>query len=285
MQYITPSPIIQCPGELCLTLSALAANSSDFFDSNTTLVFLEGNHTLDLDLVVSNISGSLMLSTDGLGTAAIIRCSSEASLKFFHIYQLQVSGLEFIGCSSKVEHVDQFTLEDSRFHGGNNDSALHLTRTDTSIIRSSFVYSRTGTYQSHVRVLDYARDKYNDFPWPNYPIIQSTSVRVGGALIVTNSTVSISNSSFENNTAKLGGAIFSQLESNITISNCKFINNSATGCSDDGCHGGALFVDSGCTVTTHNSAFINNIAEWGGGAAALFQGTFFDSAYNMFSGN
>ena len=50
VHYITPSPATQCPGESCLTLSTLAANSGDYFDSNTTLVFLEGSHTLDLEL-------------------------------------------------------------------------------------------------------------------------------------------------------------------------------------------------------------------------------------------
>ena len=84
MLYIAPSPYTQCPEELCLTLSILAANSSNYFDSNTTIVFLEGNHTHDSKLVVSNIDGSLMLLTNALGTAAII-CSGRASLEFINI--------------------------------------------------------------------------------------------------------------------------------------------------------------------------------------------------------
>ena len=285
VHYITPTP---CPAEdseeSCLTLSTLAANSSNYLNSNTTMVFLEGNHILDSGLVVSNIAGSLTLSTNGSGTAAII-CSGRASLEFSSITQLQISGLEFIGCSSKVERVDQFTLEDSRFHGGNDDSALHLTRTNTNIVCSSFVSNTAGTYQSHVEVLEYLRDNRNDFPYSHRDTIQSTSVRVGGALTVTSSTVNISSSRFESNTATVGGAIFSQLGSDMTISNSTFINNSAMGCNDNRCHGGALFIDSGCTVTAHNSTFIDNTAGYGGGAISLFQGTFIDSTRNVYSSN
>ena len=173
VHYITPSSTTQCPaGESCLTLSTLAANSSDYFDSNTTLVFLEGSHTLDSELVVSNINGSLVIvSTNGPGTAAIT-CSDEASLEFSDITQLQISGLEFIGCNSKVEVVDQFILEDSRFYGESDDSALHLNHANTNIVRSSFVSNTAGTYQRHVQVLAYMRDNNYDFSWP-YPNIQS----------------------------------------------------------------------------------------------------------------
>ena len=282
VHYITPT---QCPvEESCLTLSTLAANISNYLNSNTTIVFLEGNHILDSGLVVSNIDGSLTLSTNGSGTAAIV-CSENVSLEFSNITKLQISGLEFIGCSSKVERVDQFTLEDSRFHGGSDNSALHLTHTNTNIVCSSFVSNTAGTYQSHVEVLEYLRDNRYDFPYFYRPTIQSTSGRVGGALTVTSSTVNISSSRFESNTATVGGAIFSQLGSDMTISNSTFINNSATGCSDDRCHGGALFIDSGCTVTAHNSTFIDNTAGYGGGAISLFQGTFIDSTHNVYSSN
>ena len=282
VHYITPT---QCPvEESCLTLSTLAANISNYLNSNTTIVFLEGNHILDSGLVVSNIDGSLTLSTNGSGTAAIV-CSENVSLEFSNITKLQISGLEFIGCSSKVERVDQFTLEDSRFHGGSDNSALYLTHTNTNIVCSSFVSNTAGTYQSHVKVLEYLRDNRYDFYYSYRPTIQSTSARVGGALTVTSSTVNISSSRFESNTATVGGAIFSQLGSDMTISNSTFINNSATGGSDDRCHGGALFIESGCTVTAHNSTFIDNTAGYGGGAISLFQGTFIDSTHNVYSSN
>ena len=100
---------------------------------------------------MSNNGSLVIVSTNGSGTAAIT-CSDEASLEFSNITQLQVSGLEFIGCSIKVELADQFTVEDSGFHGGNNDSVLHLNYTDASIVRSYFVSNTAGTYKHHVGV-------------------------------------------------------------------------------------------------------------------------------------
>ena len=285
VHYIIPSPTTQCPEGSCLTLSTLAANSSYYSDPNTTMVFLEGSHTLDSELIVSKINGSLMLLTHDSGTADIL-CSDGTSLDFSDINHLQICGLEFIRCSVKVDLVKQFIMEDSIFRGGINSSALHINHTNTSIAGSSFVTNTAGTYQSQVGFLAlYSSNNISTLlSWP-CPNIQSTSTRVGGALIITSSTVNISSTYFDSNTAKIGGAIFSQLESNVNITNCIFINNSAIGCSDDGCLGGALFIDSGCTVTTHNSTFMNNTAGYGGGAIALFQGRFLDSVHNVFSRN
>ena len=284
--FITPSSTTQYAGESWLTLSTLATNSSGYFSSlhtNTTVIFLEGNHTFDSELVISNISGSLILLYNGLGTAAII-CNNEASMEFSHITQLKISGLEFIRCSSKVEHVDQFTLEDSNFLGQNSNSALLLNYTNANIIQSSFKANTIGTYQSLVGVLTNLRNYYDPF-LDLQPHVQFYGARVGGALVVTSSTVTISTSCFESNAAAIGGAIFLQMGSIIDINNCTFINNSATGCSDDSCHGGALFIDSGCTVSAHNSTFTNNTAEHSGGAIALFQGNVLESTHNAYSFN
>ena len=75
----------------------------------------------------------------------------------------------------------------------------------------------------------------------------------------------------------MGGAIFSEVGSNISINNSTFVSNSATDCRDVHCNGGALFIDSGSTVTAHNSTFTNNTSEFSGGAISLFQGTYIDT--------
>ena len=132
----------------------------------------------------------------------------------------------------------------------------------------AFLSNTVGTYHNHLRFLVNLSKSIG--PSLN---IQSYDARVGGALLVSNTNLTISNCSFENNSAQVGGAIFSELASNIFVSNCIFLNNNAIGCSDDWCYGtgGALFIDSDCTLTAHNSIFINNTSEFGGGAIAFFQ--------------
>ena len=51
---------------------------------------------------------------------------------------------------------------------------------------------------------------------------------IGGAVIATNSTVDISQSTFEDNGADLGGVIFAEQHSIINMSGNVFVNNSAT---------------------------------------------------------
>ena len=297
VHYIIPSPNVQCPEESCLTLITLATNSSRFFDTDTTIVFLEGNHTLDSELIVSDISGSLMLLTNG--TVAIF-CSDGANLNFYNITQLQLGGIEFSECSCNVELVGQFALEDSTFFGASNNSALQLVQTYTTIIRSSFISNTAGTYKSNVGVLAYLRNNLYklNVPYGYQPNI--THARVGGALIVTNSTVNITTSNFESNSAKVGGAIFVELGSNLGICNCTFVSNSVTDCYsstyysyyyyyylDGSCLGGALFLDNGCSVTVHNSTFKDNSAGYSGGAIALFQDSeaLLGNGQNVFTGN
>ena len=283
VHYVTPSQGIQCPeGESmnCLTLSMLAANTSDCFDANMTLIFLSGNHTLQTDLIMANIDNLLILITNASVTASIT-CSSGVDLKFTNVTQLNISGLEFIGCSSTIELVDQFTLEDAGFHGGDYSSALQLILTNTYIVRTYFTSNTVGTWKNISSVpYIYSGDYYYYYSTFRY---QSISVRAGGALLVTSSKVEISSSHFESNEAEVGGAIFSQMGSNITITNCTFVNNKAN-CRDQYCSGGALFIGRGCTAVAHNNTFLNNTSEYSGGAVALLRGNFIDY-HNVYSGN
>lgn len=91
----------------CLTLSMLAANTSSFLNSNMTLIFLAGNHTLNTELSMSNIDDFLRLSANDSATTSIT-CGGNANLTFGNITQMQINGLEFVRCSGKVEFVDHF---------------------------------------------------------------------------------------------------------------------------------------------------------------------------------
>ena len=292
--YITPSFTTACLVEAsaaCLTLSALflANNASDSF---TELILLSGNHSLDSDLILSNTGNFLRLLAlndtghDLAASSTNVICSNNASLRFSNITGVQISGLHFIGCSASVEGVDTFLLEDSRFHSTQGyHSALELTQTNADIVGCIFSSNTVGTHSSHLRFLEYL----SDFHGLSLNIL-SYDVRVGGALLVSSTNLTISNSTFQGNAAQVGGAIFSELASNMVINNCIFVNNSAAkGCSDDRCHGGALFIDSGCTVTTYNSIFMNNTSQFSGGAIALFRATYFGEkdtfARNIAQGN
>ena len=265
--YIKPSTYDGCPeSETCITLSMLAANTSNFLDdTNTTFIFLKGNYTLDTDLNMTDIDHPVRLSATNLVSVSIT-CIDGVGLNFNNIKQLQISGLELIRCRNRIESVGDFLLEDCHFRYGDSGSALLLTQTNTNIERCFFLSNTAGT-------LTYVAIRY-----------YSTQARVGGAIHVTSSNLSISNSQFDSNEAEVGGAIYITTGSNISITDCAFVNNKVVYTLSSRYVGGALCVVSGSAVVVHNSTFINNTAGRYGGAVSLYDAVFHDHQ-NIFHGN
>ena len=265
--YITSSnsPSDLCPTtSSCLNFSHFTANN---VSSNTTLVFLSGNHHLDSELYVSNINALTMLSSSE-NSVPVITCTQQSSFILVNISDVRIAGLEFRCSGNRVQAVNQFILENSSFQGQENTfgTVLEISRTTNAhIVNSFFMFGTMGNFREHLSFLEYLQRTF-------FGTIL-LSANVGGAVIVNNSNLTIRNSHFEGNGAQVGGAIFSESNSSITINNCTFFNNSATGCNDNRCLGGAVFVDSGCTVVLDNSVIRDNLALSGGGAFATSQAT------------
>ena len=255
LHHITPSPSIECPiGESCLTLSTFAASINNYTDSNTTLLFLAGDHIFDSNVSVSNITLLRLSNNYSQTEIPTIVCIDSGQVKFAHIAQVQIHNLNFIGCSSVALSVHQFVLENSSFHGANGSALILNQIFVANIVDSSFTSNNAGTY------------------------VDSTFSRVGGALVISETNIKISRSWFVSNVAQLGGAIFIERYSNVTINDSLFADNSAMHCYgySINCYGGAFLIDSSCIVTAHNNTFVNNTSEFSGGAIALFQATYID---------
>jgi hypothetical protein len=85
----------------------------------------------------------------------------------------------------------------------------------------------------------------------------------GGGLFSIASTVSISNSTFANNSSPGGGGGLFNVGGTVRISNSTFANNSANNV------GGGLLTETGGTVRISNSTFANNSAVAGGGLSEI----------------
>lgn len=260
--YITSSQSDQCPpaANSCLTFPQITA---EIFESNTTFIFLPGELHLNSTLHLSNISTLTLSSADE--SVPVISCARESNFKISNISNVRIVGLEFRCGGNKVEAVNQFVLENSTFNGciSSPGTILEIVATDAYIIDSFFKYGTVGNLRKSLDILEYLQQTFFGTILIN--------VNVGGAVIVTNSNLTVRHSHFEGNSAQIGGALFSELNSNITIDSCTFLNNNASGCNDDRCLGGAVFVDAGCNVTVENSIVENNIALSGGGAFSTFQ--------------
>ena len=242
--YITPSSSIPCPGEgvPCYTLSQYATKSSNYFAFNTTLILLPGNHSLDLQLSIRNITFVFIETTH---SDISITCRQSARFTFETINVVSMRGLVLFGCvNNEVTKVEQFTLEDCTFQGQErNGTGLELNEVSTAYIMRSSFSSNTGKEISQERR------------------------RVGGAIIIVNSTlgITISNCTVNNNTVTgddgAGGAVFAD-SSPITIVNSTLNNNTVTGA------GGAVYAVYSHSITIVNSTLKKNTATVNGGAVS-----------------
>ena len=251
--YVKPSSSNSYPtDEPCFTLQQLANSTNKLKNSSIELIFLPGNHHLDLELSIigtntvsmhSNITHSLS------GDTVVINCNHSGKFKFERLNAVSVVSLTFIECNgSKAMGVPQFVIEDSSFIGG---AALEFFQTSATLVRSTF-YHNSGKKSHYVTNL-------------------RNHLQVGGAIVATaRSNITVLDSIFEENSAELGGAIFIDLGSHFIIINTSFSENSVydteyernfwiwiSGCKRGG---GVLYGDSGVTITIHDSQFTNNTA-------------------------
>ena len=254
-----PANIYQQPpsGLPCATLSQIAANSSSYLQSarNVTLVLQQGYHHLDSVIIFRNVDQLVITSDNSTLNSSSNHMTDlyleSVQLGFYDISQVTVSGVRFHQvCTIKVESVQQFAIRDCILLNS-NETALVLTNTIASIVGSRFLFNSFGTYRPPFKTSKiYARE---------------TQLQVGGALIVSQSNVSIYSSQFEGNSAVVGGAVFGENHSHIAVFESDFTNNTATGLG-----GGALYAHSGCNVTIINSTFHNNKAIDDSGGALEF---------------
>ena len=230
---IIPREGVSCPMEPCLTFSNFANTSRDHLHSNTTLIFLSGNHSLASQLLITNISSFTMLANSTPTMSVVIVCEQLGKFTFNKVSQVHVEGLIFNGCGgNRVRKVEYLTVNSCNFWGLKDvKSALELINTTAYINSSSF-----GTYSMG-----------------SYKYIGLYKVTSGGAIVATQSNIKIMDSFFNKNKAEVGGAIFGDVGSNITLVSSIFIRNFVIG--RHKCEGGVLYVQNGCNVTVHNCTF------------------------------
>ena len=265
--HIKPTPDAPCPTEPCLTLSEYAQGL--FLTSDTTLIFLPGNHSLDRDIAVTNVTRFAMLgdSTSSLENASTIVCSGPHLLTFFNISQLHIYFLQITSCGSgtvpavSVVSVYHVQILGSVFGTASLlviGSMLNCSGTNFSSSLGTGLVLSNGYVELHSSVF---------------------SNNLGGGINSTSSTLTLTgNNTFMSNTADFGGGI-SATESSIYITgNIAFLDNSA------GTSGGGVYIERSILRLTCNGTmtFAGNIISGsdistgvtgtGGGISALYSG-------------
>ena len=268
--YIIPAQDDPCYTDPCLTLLEFTVNASSYIKSpNTTLFVSGGRHNLDTHLSVSDVAEFSMLSVEdnNYNSNSEIICSESPGFAFSNIDRVYISGLTFSGCGgNRFELLGQLVIENAEFLGQNSsETALIIAESNVNLMDTTFLSNTAGSL-STVSFKRYLESTLK------YSTAQS-GTSVGGALILTHCMLTIDKCLFEENSANIGGAIFSQFESNITISNSMFMSNHATGYNNEPCFGGVLFIDGSGSVMITNSTFENNTSDVDGGTAVVFNAT------------
>ena len=187
----------------CLTLSEFAA--IDTKNVSTTLILLPGNHSLLVNLSLSNIKILEIHSND---SNTQIKCTTSSRFSFESIERVSIRRLNFTGCGNNlVKNVTKFFIQETTFNGHvNTGTSVALMNTTAEVVDCTFVGNQFGTIMESVESI---RTLTVDTYWL---IIRNVSgvILAGGALISTCSNVSITNTSFENNSADIGGVTYMQ---------------------------------------------------------------------------
>ena len=247
--HIRPSLDHPCPqnSSSCLTLSQFAANSSHN-ETDLSLAFLPGNHTLEL-LVLQLAHGHnfSMSKYAEENETVFVKCTSQLGRFDVSITaHVTIKGLNFINCGNiRVSQVTWLTIIDSTFQNVEHErTVLALDNIVTAnIVRSQFLYnaldhhnSTTSPRLSDDGLLDYVyhqRIKPSGILYTAFSNVTITSSRfihnkadIGGALVAHNSTLYIYESAYINNTANFGGAMVTSA-STINVDKSIFTHNSA----------------------------------------------------------
>ena len=97
----TATSCSSCPHHYshCATLSEYAQEAGMYFTSNTTMVFLPGDHTLDTNITITDVARLTLQSSSG--NRATIVCSASVGLSFTSMVDFKIAYLVFTSCSRK----------------------------------------------------------------------------------------------------------------------------------------------------------------------------------------
>ena len=108
----TATSCSSCPHDStnCTTLSEYAQEAELYFTSNTTMVFLPGNHTLDMNITVADVTRLIMRGESSSENIATIVCNGPVGFSFTSMVDLKVHFLSFASCSRDFSDPSKYAL-------------------------------------------------------------------------------------------------------------------------------------------------------------------------------
>ena len=263
----------------CATLSKYAQEEELYFISNTTMVFLPGNHILDTNITVVNIDGLTLRGESASSNNATIICNQSVGLSFTSMTNFKMYALAFSFCTRSdstlyssfallLVSIKYAKLVDCSFHD-NFGTALGAVDTNITMAgHSEFIHNHCEklctTGGGGIAVFSSNTPTVLNFNGTSN-FLDNSAGTSGGAIFASNTVLNLNGTSnFINNSAGVAGGAIAISGNTVTVNfigTSNFINNSA------GVVGGVLLsAKNTITVFIFNgtSNFINNSADDGG---------------------
>ena len=257
------------------------------------MMFLPGDHVLDRNITVANVTRLTMRGESSSGNRATVVCNGSFFLIFTSMVDLKIHLLDFTSFTYhalSLQSAQRTELVNCSFHG-NHGTALVVNNTDITLA-GNIEFKR-----NHVR---HRRRKQFHFEGAEHNIHCNTAIctacmninKVSGVkywvYAVGSNLTFTGNATFLGNSAGIvadhdnsGGAIYTQNTVLNFSGTTNFISNSA-GESD----GGAIYTSAGTIYFSGTTNFINNSAsESDGGAIYTSAGTIYFSGTTNFINN
>ena len=261
----TATSCSSCPQNYsqCTTLSEYAQEANLYFTSNTTIVFVPGDHVLNTSITVANVASLTMRGESSSGNRATVVCNGPVGLSFTNMVDFKMYSLAFASCN-RSSNVNDIVASLA------NNSALFLYSTQSAeLVNCSFhdnFCTALAVYDTNITL---AENKFTH----NHCVCDTCGLALGCGITARNSnmtftgtTTFLENSYSTPGTAVLAGAIWvfeSLLHFNGTNN---FIGNVNSAQSTLG-GSGAVYATTGSFLSFIGvSDFSNNSAHYGGGA-------------------
>lgn len=230
----------------CTTLSEYAQETENF-TSNTTMVFIPGDHNLDVNITVAGISRLTMHGKSSSGYIPRIVCNGLVGFSFRSMVNLQIHFLTFITCgrNSKaamvLESMDNAELVSCSFW----DNLGGIIALNSNLIftgNTSFIGNDTVLYSAGISVKNCSVRSNGSIHFVNNSKPHDTNSPAVAIWALTSSLSFVGTSNFINNFG-YGSAIYAYNTSLSFSGNSNFTNSLARSC-----YGGAINTESNTSL-------------------------------------
>ena len=242
----------------CATLSEYAQEAETYLTSNTTMVFLPGDHVLDRNITIANVTRLTMHGESSSDSRATVVRYGIVGFRFINIVDFSILSLAFTSYNRSWSYGS---------HSASN-SALFLHSTQNAKLVKCFFHDNLGTALTvNNTSITLVQNKFihNQCACRSF----GDMLELGCGVTTFNSNLTFTgNTSFHNSTQKAfytyvncAGAIWASASSLHFTGTNNFIGNSANGINGVG----AIYAQANTSLSfSGTSTFTHNLAEYGG---------------------